>query len=164
MRIPILHAPATQGVFNATGKYYSQTTHFTYLGGAVIETLNLSGEIGRRIRARWMLQALHAGSVRSTEDKSAAPEGPDGEMRGSRGSPIGMHDIDPSLRPTTASSVKHMTLCCFESYEPGANHRTTESSPTKTPSSEPEVRVSKQPCARRGCCARRCCSTWATAG
>ena len=36
----------------------------------------------------------------------------------------------------------------------GASRRTSVSSPTKTPSSEPNARASKQPCARGGCCGR----------
>ena len=54
MCMPIPHAPATQIVFNATGQQYRQTTSFTYLGGTVTETPNLSDEIYRRIRAGWM--------------------------------------------------------------------------------------------------------------
>ena len=34
------------------------------------------------------LQALHAGAVRPPDGKSAGPEGPDGDVRGSRGSSI----------------------------------------------------------------------------
>ena len=44
----------TKKVFNATGQQYRQTTSFTYLGGTVTETLNLSDEIDRWIRAGWM--------------------------------------------------------------------------------------------------------------
>ena len=51
MCMPILREPATQIVFNATGQQYRQT--ITYLGGAFIETRNLSDEIDRRIRAAW---------------------------------------------------------------------------------------------------------------
>ena len=54
MCMPISRAPATKIVFNATGKQYCQTTSFTYLGGTMTETLNLSDEIDRRIRAGWM--------------------------------------------------------------------------------------------------------------
>ena len=54
MCMPIPRAPATKIVFNATGKQYRQTTPFTYLGGTVNETLNLSDEIDWRIRAAWM--------------------------------------------------------------------------------------------------------------
>ena len=54
MCMPIPCAPATKIVFHATGKQYRQTTSFTYLGGTVNETPNLSDEIDRRIRAGWM--------------------------------------------------------------------------------------------------------------
>ena len=52
--MPIPRAPATKIVFNATGQQYRQTTSFTYLGGTVTETPNLSDEIDRRICAGWM--------------------------------------------------------------------------------------------------------------
>ena len=54
MCMPIPRTPATKIVFNATGQQYCQTTSFTYPGGTVTETPNLSEEIDRRIRARWM--------------------------------------------------------------------------------------------------------------
>ena len=54
MCMPISRAPATKIVFNGTGQEYRQTTSFTYLGGTVTETPNLSDEIDRRIRAGWM--------------------------------------------------------------------------------------------------------------
>ena len=54
MCMPIPRAPATKIVFNATGQQYRQTTSFTYLGGTVSETPNLSDEIDQRIRAGWI--------------------------------------------------------------------------------------------------------------
>ena len=54
MCMPIPRAPATKMVFNAPGQQYRQTTSFTYLGGTVNGTSNLSDEIGRRIRTGWM--------------------------------------------------------------------------------------------------------------
>ena len=54
MCMPIPRAPATNIGFIATGQQYRQTTPFTYLGGTVTETPNLSDEIDRRIRARGM--------------------------------------------------------------------------------------------------------------
>ena len=54
MYTPILRAPVTKIVFNATEQQYRQTTFFAYLGGTVTETPNLSNEIDRRIRAGWM--------------------------------------------------------------------------------------------------------------
>ena len=54
MCMPISRAPTTNIVFNAAGQQYRQTTPFTYLGGTVTETPNLSDEIDRRIRVGWM--------------------------------------------------------------------------------------------------------------
>ena len=54
MCMSIPRAPATKIVFNATGKQYRQTTSFTYLGGTVTETPDLSDEIDRRIRSGWI--------------------------------------------------------------------------------------------------------------
>ena len=79
--IPTSRAPATQIVFNFTGQQCRQTTSFTYLGATVTDTPNLSDEIDR-------LQALHAGAVRRPEGTSAAPEGPDSEVQGSKDSLI----------------------------------------------------------------------------
>ena len=45
------------------------------------------------------LQALQAGTVRLPEVKSAASEGPDGEVRGSRGSLVRMLGLDPPEGP-----------------------------------------------------------------
>ena len=50
MCMPIPRAPATKMVFDTTEQQYRQTTSFTYLGGFVTETSNLSDEIDR-IRA-----------------------------------------------------------------------------------------------------------------
>ena len=52
------------------------------------------------------LQALYAGAVQPPEGKSAAPEDPDGEIRGSRGSPIRMRVMDPSYMP-----LQHAPYC-----------------------------------------------------
>ena len=107
--MPIPRAPATQIAFEATGKQHRQTISFIYLGGAVTETPNLSDEIDRRIRAGWMNFRRYTRELydrRKAEGKSAAaPEGPDGEIQGSRGSLI---------RATITSSVPHITGCCFE--------------------------------------------------
>ena len=45
------------------------------------------------------LQALQAGTVRPPEGQLTAPEGPDSEIGGSKGSPIRMRDLDPSYGP-----------------------------------------------------------------
>ena len=45
------------------------------------------------------LQALQGGTVRPPEGKFTASEGPDGEVRGRRGSLIRMRDMDPLEGP-----------------------------------------------------------------
>ena len=45
------------------------------------------------------LQALQAGTVRPPEGKPAVSEGADGEVRGSRSSPVRMRDMDPPEVP-----------------------------------------------------------------
>ena len=54
MCMPIPRAPATQIVFNGTGKQNHQRTPFLFLGGAATETPTLLDEIERRIIARLM--------------------------------------------------------------------------------------------------------------
>ena len=73
MCMPIRRAPVTKVVFNATGQQYHQTTSFTYLGGTVTETPNLSDEIDRRIRARWMGFKRYKRELRPPEGKPASP-------------------------------------------------------------------------------------------
>ena len=90
MCVPIPRATATHIVFNATEQQYHQMTCFAYLGGAVTETPNQPDVLDPR---GLDVQTLHAGAVRQPEGKSAAPEGPDGEIRGSRGSPILMRGM-----------------------------------------------------------------------
>ena len=46
-----------------------------------------------------VIQALQAGTVRPPEDKPAASEGADGEVRGSRSSLVRMRDVDPPEVP-----------------------------------------------------------------
>ena len=96
---PSPRAPATQIVFNATGQQYRLTISFAYLGGAVIET----PKVVKRDRPADPcgvdeLQVLRAGAVRPPEGKPAAPEGPEGEIRGSGGFPIRIHDISTNNR------------------------------------------------------------------
>ena len=48
------HTPRTMVRIEAAGKIYKQVQSFTYLGGAVTETPDISVEIARRTRACWM--------------------------------------------------------------------------------------------------------------
>ena len=67
MCVPIPRASATKIVFNATRQQYRLTTSFTYLGGTVTETPNISDEIDRRMVDG--LQAPQAGAVGPPEGK-----------------------------------------------------------------------------------------------
>ena len=126
--LSISRAPATQMVFNATGQQYRQTTPFP-------ETPK---PVGRDRPADPYgvdeLQPLHAGAVPPLDlGKSAAPESPDGEIRGSRDSPVRIRDMVPPYEPLQQAPYKTCTGSCFESYEPGASRRTTASSTIRRP-------------------------------
>ena len=154
MCMSISRAPATQIVFNAAGQLCRPITSFTYLGGAVTETPNLSDEIDRRIRAEWMsfrrytrkLYGRPKASLLHLKARMVESEVVEALLYGCVTCIL--------LGATTTSSVQHITECCFKSQEPDACRRTTASSPTKTPSSQPVVRVSKQTGARGGCFCR----------
>ena len=106
----------------------------------------LSAEIGCRGPCRVdEPQALHAGVVQPPEGKPAGPDGPDGKIQGSRGSPARMRDMDASKGHYNKIRTAHNRML-LRSLEPGASRRTTACSPTKTSPSELDVRVSKNPC------------------
>ena len=130
----------------------------------VSETPNLPDEINRRIRAGWM------GFKRYTRELYDHPKT---SLLPLKVGMVSSEVVEALLygcatwtpwRTTTPSSVQHTTACCFESQEPGASRQTSASSRTKTPSSEPNARASKQLCAREGCCGRGRCSAWVTTG
>ena len=54
MCMPPPRTPRTMVRIEAAGQIYKQVQSFTYLGGAVTETPDMSGEIARRTRACWM--------------------------------------------------------------------------------------------------------------
>ena len=64
MRMPPSRTPQTKIRVEAAGQTGEQMLSFTYLGGAVTKTPDMSGEIARMTRARWMrvrryLRELH---------------------------------------------------------------------------------------------------------
>ena len=71
--MPIPCALATKIVFNATGQQYRQTTSLTYLGDTATETLNLSYEMDRRIRAGWMSFKRHTRELYDRPKASLLP-------------------------------------------------------------------------------------------
>ena len=54
MCLPPRRTPRTMVRMEAAGQIYKQVQSFTYVGGAVIETPDMSVEIARRTRACWM--------------------------------------------------------------------------------------------------------------
>ena len=54
MCMPSQRTPRTMARIEAAGQIYKQVQSFTYLGGAVTETPDMSVEIARRTRACWM--------------------------------------------------------------------------------------------------------------
>ena len=75
--------------------------------------------------------------------KSAAAEGSDGEIRGSKGSPILMRGMDPLKDHYNKYRTAHHKML-LRILETGVNRQTTAPSSTKTPSSELDVKVLKQ--------------------
>ena len=112
--MPILLAPATQIIFNATEQQYRQTTSFTYLGSAVSETPNLSDEIDQGIRAGWMSLRCYTRELYDSPKVSLLPL----KTRMVRSEVVEALYTDarhgPPLRATRTSSVRHITGLCFE--------------------------------------------------
>ena len=152
--MPIPRAPATKIVFNATGQQYRQTTSFIYLGGSVNEIPNLSDEIDRRIRAGWMGFKRYKRELYDRPKASLLPL----KARMVRSEVVeallyGCATWTPLKGHYGKFRTTHHRML-LRILEPGASRRTSASSRTKTPFSEPNARASKQPCARRGCCGR----------
>ena len=115
MCMPIPRAPATKIVFNATRQQYRQTTSFIHFGGTVTEILNLSDEMDRRIRARWMGFKRYKREMYNHPKASLLPL----NARMVRFEVVEAFLYRCAtwtpLRATTPSSVEHTTACCFES-------------------------------------------------
>ena len=177
MCMPIPRAPATKIVFNATGQQYRQTTSFTYLRGTVSEMPNLSDEIDPRIlsdeidpriRAGWMgfkrykreLYDLPKASLLPLKARMVRSEVVEALLYGCvTWTPLKCHYA--KLRTTH----HRMLLRILGAWCKSPNkRRTSASSRTKMPFSEPNARASKQPYARGGCCGRGRYSAWVTTG
>ena len=105
MRMPPSRTPRTMVRVEVAGQVYKQVQSFTYLGGAVTETPDMSVENARRTRACRMdaHQAISTWALRQTES-SALPRDPNSKGRGNRGPPIWIQYVDPppgTLRQTT---------------------------------------------------------------
>ena len=164
MCMPIPHAPATTIVFNATGQQYRQTTSFTYLGGTVTEMPNLSDEIDRRIRAGWMGFKRYKRELYDRPKASLLPL----KARMVRSEVVGALLYGcVAWAPLKCHYAKLRTThhrMLLRILGAWCSRRTSASSRTKTPFSEPNARALKQPYARGGCCGRGRYSVWVSTG
>ena len=100
MCMPPPRTPRTMVRIEAAGQIYKQVQSFTYLGGAVTETPDMSVEIQRMLGAH---QAVLTGALRPTESRALSQD-PDGKGRSNRSPPVWMQYVDPppgTLRQTS---------------------------------------------------------------
>ena len=122
--MPPPRTPRTMVQIEAAGQIYKQVQSFTYLGGAVTETPDMSVEIARRTRACWIRikrysrelydQQKVALSLKTRMVKTEAIEA--FCMDAVRG---------PSARNTTPNFVPYTTGSCFASSGRSARDQTT---------------------------------------
>ena len=124
MCMPPPHKLRTMARFEAAGQIYKQVQSFTYLGGAMTETPNMSVEIARRTRACWMRirwylreiydQAKVALSLKTRKVKAGAIE-----------ALLYRYSIHvPFARNTTPNSALYTTGFCFASSGHSARDQT----------------------------------------
>ena len=90
-----LRTPRTMVRIEAAGKIYKQVQSFTYLGGTVTETPDVSVEIARQTRACWMrIRRYSRGALRPTESRALSQD-PDGKGRSNRSPSVWMQYVDP---------------------------------------------------------------------
>ena len=106
MCMPPPRTPRTMLRIGAAGQIYKQVPSFTYLGGAVTETPDMSVEIAWYPRMLDAYQAVPTGALRPTES-SALPQDPNGKGRGNRGPLVWMQYVDPS--PGMLRQTPHRT-------------------------------------------------------
>ena len=96
MCVPPPRTPRTMVRIEAAGQIYEQVQSFTYLGGAVTETPDMSVEIARRTRACLLdaHQAVLTGALRPTESRALSQD-PDGKGRSNRSPSVWMQYVDP---------------------------------------------------------------------
>ena len=163
--MPISRAPATQIVFNATGQHYRQTTSFTFLGGAVLKHQTYWPRWSFRCFTRELYDHLKA-SLPHLEVRIVKFEVVETLLYGcATWIPLKGHYNKLRTRHRRMLMMGMMIIIMWlRIHDSGASRRSAASSPTKTPSREVDVRVSKQPCVRGGCCGRGRCSAWTTTG
>ena len=131
MCMPPPRTPRTMVRIEAAGQTYKQVQSFTYLGGAVTETPDMSVEIARRTRACWtrirrysrelygqpkVALSLKTRMVKAEAIEALLYECSTSCMNAVRG---------PSVRNTTPNFVPYTTGSCFASSERSARDQTT---------------------------------------
>ena len=110
--------PRTMVRIEATGQIYKQVQSFTYLGGAVTETPDMS--VKHRQADRRMLDAHHAvhtGALRPTESRALSQD-PDGKGRSNRSPSVWMQYVDTT--PETLRQTSYRTPPGLASHHRGA--------------------------------------------
>ena len=103
MCMPPQRTPRTMVRIEAAGQIYKQVQSFTYLGGAVTETPDMSVEIARRTRACWARIRRYSRELYG-QPKVDLSQDPDGKGRSNRSPPVWMQYVDPppgTLRQTS---------------------------------------------------------------
>ena len=122
MCIPPPRTPRTMVRIEAAGQIYKQVQSFTYLGGAVTETPDMSVEIARRTRACWMRIRRYSRDLYGQPKVAALSQDPDGKGRSNRSPPVWMQYVDPP--PGTLRQTSYRTPPGLASYHRGAAQET----------------------------------------
>ena len=122
MCMPPPRTPRTMVRIEAAGQIYKQVQSFTYLGGAVTETPDISVEIARRTRACWMrIRRVLTGVLRPTESRALSQD-PDGKGRSNRSPSVWMQCVDPP--PGTLRQTSYRAPPGLASHHRGAAQET----------------------------------------
>ena len=100
--MPPPRTPRTMVRVEAAGQTYKQMQSFTYLGGAVTETPDISVEIARRTRACWMRIRWYLRELYDQPKVALSLK-----IRGNRGPSVWMQYVDPP--PGTLRQTPHRT-------------------------------------------------------
>ena len=123
MCMPPPRTPRTMVRIEAAGQIYKHVQSFTYLGGAVTKTPDMSVEIARRTRACWMRisQAVLTGALRPTVSRALSQD-PDGKGRNNRSPLVWMQYVDSP--PGTLRQTSYRTPPDLASHHRGAAQKT----------------------------------------
>ena len=118
MCMPPPRTPRTMVRIGAAGQIYKQVQSFTYLGGAVTDTPDMSVEIARRTRASWMRIRRYSRELYGQPKVPLSLKTPDGKGRSNRSPPVWMQYVDPP--PGTLLHTSYRTPPGLASHHRGA--------------------------------------------